>query len=263
MGFNKEQLEVINTIEGQVLVSSSAGQGKSSTLIGRVENMIANGIDQEDIMITTFTNESAMDLKRKLSNKNIENCKVGTFHSICRNILVKEGINIDKRPPANYVFQNEFKSLRLNEKIFVKDILGWIGYQKNYGLDSNAETFMYKEIDYYEEYELRMYFKKYEEVMKKNKCYDFEDWLIEAVRVLVQDYEDKYTTKYLLVDEYQDSNKIQEKLVQLLCPSGNICVFADEKQTLYSFRGSYVGILSNFLKIYADAKVVKFKINYH
>ena len=255
MGFNKEQLEVINTIEGQVLVSSSAGQGKSSTLIGRVENMIANGIDQEDIMITTFTNESAMDLKRKLSDKNIENCKVGTFHSICRNILVKEGINIDKRPPANYVFQNEFKSLRLNEKIFVKDILGWIGYQKNYGLDSNAETFMYKEMDYYEEYELRMYFKKYEEVMKKNKCYDFEDWLIEAVRVLVQDYEDKYTTKYLLVDEYQDSNKIQEKLVQLLCPSGNICVFADEKQTLYSFRG-------NFLKIYPDAKVVKFKINY-
>ena len=260
--FNKEQLEVINTIEGQVLVSASAGQGKSSALIGRVENMIANGINQEDIMITTFTNESAMDLKRKLSDKNIEYCKVGTFHSICRNILVKEGINVDKRPPANYIFQNEFKSLRLNDKIFVKDILGWIGYQKNYGLDSNSETFMYKDMDNYEEYELRMYFKKYEEVMKKYKCYDFEDWLIEAVRVLVQDCENKHTTKYLLVDEYQDSNKLQEKLVQLLCPSSNVCVFADEKQTLYSFRGSYVGILSNFLNIYPNAKVVKFKTNY-
>lgn len=230
--FNKEQQEVINTIEGALIVSASAGTGKTSTLVARVENMVASGINQEDIMITTFTNESATDLKGKLSEKGIEFCKVGTFHSICRSILVKEGINVDKRPPANYIFQNEFKSLRLSEKIFVKDILGWIGYQKNYGLDSNAETFMYKDMDNYNEYELRMYFKQYEEIMKKNKCYDFEDWMIETIRVLVQDCENKHTTKYLMVDEYQDSNKLQEQLIQLLCPSGNICVVGDEKQCL-------------------------------
>lgn len=261
--FNKEQQEVINTVEGSLIVSASAGTGKTSTLVARVENMVKNhGINQEDITITTFTNESATDLKCKLSEKGIEFCKVGTFHSICRNILVKEGINVDKRPPANYIFQNEFKSLRLSEKIFVKDILGWIGYQKNYGLDSNAETFMYKDMDNYDEYELRMYFKQYEEIMKKNKCYDFEDWMIEAIRVLVQDCENKHTTKYLMVDEYQDSNKLQEQLVQLLCPTGNICVVGDEKQSLYAFRGASSNIMSNFLNIYPDAKVVKFKTNY-
>lgn len=229
--FNKEQLEAINQIDGAVIVSAPAGSGKSTLLIGRIENMIAQGINQEDILLTTFTNESANDLKNKLNDKGYDNVRVGTFHSVCRNILIQEGINIDKRPPANYIIQNKFKSLRLDDKILVKDILSWIGYQKNHCYNSSSESFAKKESEY-DEYNLRAYFKAYEDLMEENKCYDFEDWLILAMQVLVQDIEGKYSVKYLMVDEFQDSNALQIKIMQLICPSRNICVVGDEKQCL-------------------------------
>ena len=262
MGFNKEQLEVINNnINGAMLVSASAGCGKSHTLIGRIKYMVESGINPSDITITTFTNDSATDLKKKLDKECIFDVNVGTFHSLCRNILIKEGYNIDKRPPANYIFQNRFKALRLDKKILTNDIRSWIDYQKNYGLNSSSPTFMDKDIDY-DEYNLRMYFKEYEKIMEEYKCYDFTDWLILAINVLLQDFEEKYTTKYLMIDEFQDSNVLQVKLMQLLCPSKNVVVVGDEKQCLYAFRGSNHGIMENFTKLYPNAKVVRLKTNY-
>ena len=262
MGFNKEQLEVINNnINGAMLVSASAGCGKSHTLIGRIKYMVESGINPSDITITTFTNDSATDLKKKLDKECIFGVNVGTFHSLCRNILIKEGYNIDKRPPANYIFQNRFKALRLDKKILTNDIRSWIDYQKNYGLNSSSPTFMDKDIDY-DEYNLRMYFKEYEKIMEEYKCYDFTDWLILTINVLLQDFEEKYTTKYLMIDEFQDSNVLQVKLMQLLCPSKNVVVVGDEKQCLYAFRGSNHGIMENFTKLYPNAKVVRLKTNY-
>lgn len=262
MGFNKEQLEVINNnINGAMLVSASAGCGKSHTLIGRIKYMVESGINPSDITITTFTNDSATDLKKKLDKECIFDVNVGTFHSLCRNILIKEGYNIDKRPPANYIFQNRFKALRLDKKILTNDIRSWIDYQKNYGLNSSSPTFMDKDIDY-DEYNLRMYFKEYEKIMEEYKCYDYTDWLILAINVLLQDFEEKYTTKYLMIDEFQDSNVLQVKLMQLLCPSKNVVVVGDEKQCLYAFRGSNHGIMENFTKLYPNAKVVRLKTNY-
>ena len=262
MGFNKEQLEVINNnINGAMLVSASAGCGKSHTLIGRIKYMVESGINPSDITITTFTNDSATDLKKKLDKECIFSVNVGTFHSLCRNILIKEGYNIDKRPPANYIFQNRFKALRLDKKILTNDIRSWIDYQKNYGLNSSSPTFMDKDIDY-DEYNLRMYFKEYEKIMEEYKCYDYTDWLILAINVLLQDFEEKYTTKYLMIDEFQDSNVLQVKLMQLLCPSKNVVVVGDEKQCLYAFRGSNHGIMENFTKLYPNAKVVRLKTNY-
>lgn len=262
MGFNKEQLEVINNnINGAMLVSASAGCGKSHTLIGRIKYMVESGINPSDITITTFTNDSATDLKKKLDKECIFDVNVGTFHSLCRNILIKEGYNIDKRPPANYIFQNRFKALRLDKKILTNDIRSWIDYQKNYGLNSSSPTFMDKDIDY-DEYNLRMYFKEYEKIMEEYKCYDYEDWLLLAINVLLQDFEEKYTTKYLMIDEFQDSNVLQVKLMQLLCPSKNVVVVGDEKQCLYAFRGSNHGIMENFTKLYPNAKVVRLKTNY-
>lgn len=261
MGFNKEQLEAINQIDGAVIVSAPAGSGKSTLLIGRIENMISQGINQEDILLTTFTNESANDLKSKLNDKGYDNVRVGTFHSVCRNILIQEGINIDKRPPANYIIQNKFKSLRLDDKILVKDILSWIGYQKNHCYNSSSDSFAKKE-SAYDEYNLRAYFKAYEDLMEENKCYDFEDFLILAMQVLVQDIEGKYSVKYLMVDEFQDSNALQIKIMQLICPSRNVCVVGDTKQSLYGFRGSLPTIMRDFVKLYPEAKVVKLKMNY-
>ena len=262
MGFNKEQLEVINNnINGAMLVSASAGCGKSHTLIGRIKYMVESGINPSDITITTFTNDSATDLKKKLDKECIFDVNVGTFHSLCRNILIKEGYNIDKRPPANYIFQNRFKALRLDKKILTNDIRSWISFQKNYGLNSSSPTFMDKDIDY-DEYNLRMYFKEYEKIMEEYKCYDYTDWLILTINVLLQDFEEKYTTKYLMIDEFQDSNVLQVKLMQLLCPSKNVVVVGDEKQCLYAFRGSNHGIMENFTKLYPNAKVVRLKTNY-
>lgn len=256
--FNNEQQIIINHIEGAMGVIAGAGSGKSTTLIERTKNMISKGVKPEDILIVTFTDNSSKDLKNKLNKKEIADVIVGTFHSVCKRILNNEGISTDKQF-RSYEVDNIFT--KIDEKAKCKQIKGFIDYQKNYGIGVD-EVFIEKDTDY-SDYDLRNFYKAYENEKKKLNMLDFQDWLLLTKEILQdKNKQDKYSFKYILVDEHQDSNLIQNDLIKLLCPSGNVfCVF-DYRQAIYTFRGGNPEYCMNFKKYYPNAKIVNLNINY-
>ena len=261
MEFNKQQKEIINHIDGAMGVIAGAGSGKSTTLVERVNNMISCGVNPFDILIVTFTDNSSKDLKNKLNKKGISNITVGTFHSVCKRILVKEGYNTDVQLKS-YDIKNIFKNIE--DKITdakTKNIMNFIDYQKNYGIGVD-DDFLPKDSDY-SEYELRSFYRMYEKEKSKKGILDFQDWLLMARDILKDKNKQKeYSYKYILVDEHQDSNLIQNDLIKLLCPSGNVfCVF-DYRQAIYTFRGGNPEYCMNFKKYYPNAKIVNLDINY-
>lgn len=256
INFNKEQLKAINTIDGAVAVIAGAGSGKSTVLVERIKNIIYNGCEPDDIAVVTFTDNSSKDLKAKCKKNDISGITIGTFHSISKRIMMLEGIDSSKQL-APYQIENEFK--RIDDTVNYKEVMSFIGYQKNYGIGVN-DNFVEKESDY-DENTLRDYYKAYENLKKKNKCLDFEDWLIIA-RDILKNNPNKYNFKYILVDEHQDSNLLQNELIQLLCPSGNVfCVF-DYRQAIYTFRGGNPEYCMNFKEYYPNSKVINLNVNY-
>ncbi|WP_346938141.1 ATP-dependent helicase [uncultured Clostridium sp.] len=256
MQFNKEQLEVINHKKGACAVIAGAGSGKSTVLVERVRTLIDDGVDPNDIAVVTFTSNSSDDLKTKFKHKGINGVTVGTFHSICKRILISENVYMSgKIMPYNV--ENIFK--KINKKVNYQEVMGFIAYQKNYNVGINDE-FIYKECDYCED-DLREYYKAYEKYKTSRHALDFEDWLVLALNIL-KTKPNKYTFKYILVDEHQDSNLIQNDLISLLCPSGNVfCVF-DYRQAIYTFRGGNPEYCMNFKKYYPKAKVINLDMNY-
>ncbi|MBN1076067.1 ATP-dependent helicase [Clostridium botulinum] len=256
MKFNKEQLEVINHKDGAMAVIAGAGSGKSTVLVERVNELIKEGVDSDEILVVTFTDNSSKDLKTKFKKKKIDGITTGTFHAISKRILISEGIDTSKQL-ACYQIENELKKIDENAK--VKDIMSFIGYQKNYGIGVN-DDFIDKESDYTEN-ELRDFFKCYESFKTKQHALDFEDWLILTVDILKKN-PNKYSFKYILVDEHQDSNLLQNEMIQLLCPSGNVfCVF-DYRQAIYTFRGGNPEYCMNFKEYYPNAKIINLSMNY-
>lgn len=256
MKYNVEQLRVINHNEGAMAVIAGAGSGKSTVLVERVNRLIESGVDSDEIVVVTFTDNSSKDLKSKFKNKKIEGVTTGTFHSIAKRILISEGIDTSKQL-ACYQIENEFK--KIDDKVKIKDVMSFIGYQKNYGIGVN-DDFKEKESEYTEN-ELRDFFKCYETFKNKQHALDFEDWLILSIKAL-KNNTNKYTFKYILVDEHQDSNLLQNEMIKLLCPSGNVfCVF-DYRQAIYTFRGGNPEYCMNFKEYYPDATVVNLSMNY-
>ena len=228
VNFNKEQLEVINHKEGNCVVMAGAGSGKSTCLVNRIDKLIKDFVNPQDITAITFTKNSANDLKSKLEKLGILDVNVGTFHSICSKILVRNGYNF-KNSLKEYEIENLFKKVNDGEKTNHKDILSFISYQKSHMRGYNDE-FVYKESEYFEE-ELRTFYREYELFKQSKGCLDFDDLLIEAYKLLV-DNPNLYKCEYLLVDEAQDNNLVQNNLLNLLCPSGNIMLIGDFRQCL-------------------------------
>ena len=258
MQFNKQQLDAINFKEGACAVIAGAGSGKSTVLVNRINELVKSGVNEDDIIATSFTRNSANDLKKKLNKLGIKNVTTGTFHSICGKILLQEGIDTSRKL-KDYEVENIFKKVNGNEKVDWKDIISFISYQKNYMIDYNGE-FMYKSSNYAEDY-LREFFKEYEEEKSRLYAYDWDDVLLKGYEVLINN-PNKYSYKYILVDEHQDSNLIQNKIIKLLCPTGNVfCVF-DYRQAIYTFRGGNPEYCMNFTKEYTNAKVINLDVNY-
>lgn len=258
MQFNKQQLEAINSINGAVAVIAGAGSGKSTVLVNRIENMVNNNIDEKDILAISFTKNTSKDLKQKLQNLNLSNVNIGTFHSICSRILIKEGYDLSNKI-RDFEIDNLFKRISGDNKIDTKGILSFISYQKNY-MRKYDDEFVYKETDFYEE-DLRMFYKEYEAYKQKRNWFDYDDLLLLCYEILINN-PFKYDFDYILVDEHQDSNLIQNKLIKLFCPKGNIfCVF-DYRQAIYTFRGGNPEYCMNFKQEYPNAKIINLDTNY-
>lgn len=254
--FNEQQLQAINHMDGASMVVAGAGSGKSTVLVHRIDNLIMNGVDQEDICAITFTKNSADDLKRKLNNLGILDVEVGTFHSVLSKMLVKHGVNVFNTVPQ-FEIKKAFNEVAYNTDL--DDVLSFISYQKSY-MKSYNDVFVAKESKY-SDYELAKYFEIYEDLKKRKNAYDFDDWMLEALKIL-KVKPSAFNCKYLLVDEHQDNNMVQNMLIKEMCPSGNIMVIGDYRQSIYSFRGAEPRYFMNFEQYFPNAKVIHLDNNY-
>lgn len=254
--FSPQQLQVIEHKEGPISVIAGAGSGKSTVLVHRIKKLIENGVSQSEIVAITFTRNSANDLKKKLNSLGILDVNVGTFHSVLSKMLLENGVDVYKKVPM-FEIRKRFNAVNFNSDL--DDILSFISYQKCYMRGYN-DVFVAKESAYVD-YELSKYYQIYENLKKEKNAYDFDDYLLEALKILRVN-PNAFKCQYLLVDEHQDNNMVQNLLMKEMCPSGNIMVVGDYRQAIYSFRGADPRYFMNFHKDYPNAKVVNLDNNY-
>lgn len=264
MKWNKEQIELINSVDGVVFCVAGSGSGKSTTAVERTRHMVEDcKIPQKDICMLSFTNNSANDLKAKLKSLNLGDVKVGTLHSICNQILRNHGhylnFNIKQYEVENLFNKYIEDSYECEVGCKYDEIMGWIQFQKAYGKTPKSKEFKYKESKYTITM-LRDCFKIYEDYKKKNGCSDFADILLLCYslgRIRSIEY-----CKYLTLDECQDVSLIQHKLIDMICPKKNILLIGDYRQSMYSFNGATPDVFMDTPLRYKDCKVINLYTNY-
>ncbi len=271
---NKEQLEAVKHIEGPSLVVAGAGSGKTKVLTTRIAYLIDNGIYSGNILAITFTNKAAKEMKDRVNKLVHENYAfVGTFHSFGLRLLkenyelvgLQKNFTILDSDDVLSVIKKIMKDLDINVKdISPSYIRNRISFIKNEMLtDAEVSRLFLTEV---EKIASKVYF-EYNKVLKKNNAVDFDDLLKLPVELFMKNeevlnkYQDKY--QYILIDEYQDTNEVQYKLVKLLAEKyRNIFVVGDQNQAIYGFRQANYKNILNFEKDYHDAKVIVLNQNY-
>jgi len=275
---NKEQCEAAITVDGPLLILAGAGSGKTRVLTYRIAHMIEDlAIYPSQILSITFTNKAAGEMKdrvRSLVGNIADNMWISTFHSSCVRILRREidkiGYNKNFTIYDSYdqksLIKQCMKELDINEKDLTdSEILGKISNAKN-ELISPERYKKENESDYRKDRVANVYL-LYQKKLKGNNALDFDDLIFKAVELLKnnKDILDFYHKKfrYIMVDEYQDTNKAQYELIKLLVDEReNICVVGDDDQCIYAWRGADVTNILDFEKDYPKAKVVKLEQNY-
>src|SRR5574344_98320 len=287
---NKEQVEAVKTTKGPLLILAGAGSGKTKVLTTRIAYMIENGIRQRNILAVTFTNKAAKEMKERiksiLGEDAVKYMWVGTFHGICGRILrenidkynTTSGKHLDKNftiyddSDTNQIITRAVKKLNLDEKVYpTKLVKSVISNAKNKMQD--AYTFATFARDFKSQ-KIASVFEEYENVLNNNNAIDFDDMLLLSVKLLEQnpDVRQQYYERFqhILVDEYQDTNLAQYKLVNMLYtnssseipPERSLCVVGDVDQSIYSWRGADFTIILNFQKDYKNTKLIKLEQNY-
>ena len=277
-GLNKEQLAAVETLDGPVLVLAGAGSGKTRALTYRVANLIEHGIPAERILALTFTNKAAKEMKARIvslvGESAAEDAWISTFHSTCARILRRDIEKLGyKRSFAIYddddqttVLKEILKKLNIDDKyIPIREVKGRISDAKNRLLTPD-EWFMQTQRDHRTS-QIHDIMTEYEKRLKELNALDFDDLLIRTLELLadhppvLESYRERFL--YVMVDEYQDTNKAQYELVRLLTErSRNLCVVGDDDQSIYGWRGADIRNILDFEKDYPDAKVIKLEQNY-
>ncbi|WP_251862030.1 DNA helicase PcrA [Clostridium sp. Marseille-Q2269] len=275
---NKEQYEAATTIDGPLLILAGAGSGKTRVLTHRIAHMIENlNIYPSKILAITFTNKAAGEMKERIKalvGDVVEGMWVSTFHSSCVRILRRE---IDKLGyDKNFTIYDTYdqktlvkqcmEELNINDKeITDREIINTISNQKD-NLISPKE---FKRISSgnYRTDKIADAYVLYQKKLKTNNALDFDDLIYKTVELfktnkeVLEFYQRKF--KYIMVDEYQDTNKSQYELVKLLASvHRNICVVGDDDQCIYEWRGADISNILDFEKDYKEAKVIKLEQNY-
>jgi len=278
---NSRQREAVETTEGAVLIIAGAGSGKTLALTHRVAYLIQEKkVNPRNILAVTFTNKAANEMKERiiklLSEEKFSRDNfpiVGTFHSICVKILrheiekigYKKSFNIFDTQDQQGLIKKTMKELSIDLKQFKpKSILGAISKAKNNLI--GADDFAKQAGGYYEEIVAKVYV-VYQKKLKEQNALDFDDILMFTVKVFHDFPEvlEKYQRffKYIMVDEYQDTNHAQYDLISMIAKRNkNICVVGDDWQGVYSFRGANIQNILDFEKDYPEAKVIKLEQNY-
>ena len=282
-GLNEPQYEAVTTLQGPLMVLAGAGSGKTRVLTMRIAHLITNGVDPFQILALTFTNKAAKEMKERIAkvvgNSNARSLWMGTFHSVFARILRSEAHYLGF--PSNFTIYDTQDSLKKIKKVLKelnidsdlykpKKVKSRISAYKNNLITVNA-YFKNPEIMEADERANMKYmgqiYQKYVEQCFKNGAMDFDDLLLRTNELLTRfpevlaKYQDRF--RYILVDEYQDTNHSQYLIVKALSSKfENICVVGDDAQSIYSFRGANIYNILNFKKDYPDAKTVSLEQNY-
>ena len=276
---NKEQAEAVKRTEGPVLILAGAGSGKTRVITHRIAYLMDEcGVNPWNILAITFTNKAAGEMRERVDNLigfGAESVWISTFHSMCVRILRRHIENLGYESSFSIYDTDDQKSLMKEVckylKIDTKDlrereILSEISSAKNelttplqYREENEGLGYRYVRIaDAYEEYQKRL---------RKNNALDFDDLLMLTVELfhshdeVLASYQNRF--RYIMVDEYQDTNNAQFELVRLLAGKyRNLCVVGDDDQSIYAFRGANIRNILDFEKVYPDAFVVKLEQNY-
>ena len=273
---NDRQKEAVEFMDGPCLVLAGAGSGKTKVLTERIVNLINNGVSPYNILAITFTNKAAREMRSRVENSiGVEADKIfiGTFHSFGLKVLrenasvlgYSNNVTILDRDDVNTLIKRFMKELNLDSDMYpVKIILNKISFAKNEGLSPEEyEKFAKAPLD---AAACKIY-KMYESALKRSNSVDFDDLLIMPLEIFKKDksvlekYQEHY--KYILVDEYQDTNMVQYDLCKILSSKyRNLFVVGDMDQSIYSFRfANYMNVL-NFEKDNKDAKTIVLDENY-
>lgn len=280
---NEQQREAVIATEGSLLILAGAGSGKTRVIAHRIAYLIAEkGVAPWNILAVTFTNKAAEEMRlrvqRLLRGQELSSAPlVSTFHSLCVRILRQdiEKLNdkytrtftIYDQDDSQRLIKNCIKDLGYDEKhLAVRATQSAISSAKNRAEDVDAFA---ARADYVDERRAAMarVYKLYEERLHANNALDFDDLMIKAVRLLrdVPEVREKYNNKfkYILVDEYQDTNSLQFALISLLTEKQqNIAVVGDEDQSIYKWRGADITNILNFEKHFANTKTIRLEQNY-
>jgi DNA helicase-2/ATP-dependent DNA helicase PcrA len=280
---NPQQQEAINTVDGPLLILAGAGSGKTKVLTHRIAHLLEiKACSYENILAVTFTNKAANEMKKRVSlllgDKRFNNYTsplfwLGTFHAICLKML--KAHHMEAGLDSNFliydtdeqldIVKSTLKQLGLaDQKISPKGILSNISNAKNELLkpsdyDKYAQGFLQEIVG--------KVYHIYQKKLNENNALDFDDLIMKTVKLfeeypnILEKFQNQF--KYILIDEYQDTNHAQYKFANLLADKHhNICVVGDDAQSIYSFRGANIKNILNFERDYPEAKIIKLEQNY-
>src|SRR5258705_2714213 len=280
---NEEQREAVINTDGPLLILAGAGSGKTRVIAHRIAYLISEkNVQPWNILAVTFTNKAAEEMRlrvqRLLRGQELSSAPlVSTFHSLCVRILRQDIEKLNDKYTRTFTIYDQDDSLRLLKNC-IKDLgydekyLGLratqsaISSAKNRGEDVDAFAARAEYVDERRASQARVY-AVYEQRLHANNALDFDDLMIKTVRLLreVPEVREKYNNKfrYILVDEYQDTNSLQFSLISLLTEKQqNICVVGDEDQSIYKWRGADISNILNFEKHFPNTKTIRLEQNY-
>ena len=273
---NKEQQEAVKHMEGPLLILAGAGSGKTTMMTHRIAYMLEEGVSPYNILAVTFTNKAAGEMKDRIESLTggTRGMWVMTFHAMCVRILrnhgdvlgFKNGFSIYDESDKKALLKRIVKDLKIDEKIYPVSYLGSVissckeaeedpdDYIENNSMNFKAET-------------VAKVYARYMEDLQQNNAMDFDDLLWNAVKLfeasseVLSYYQERF--KYIMVDEYQDTNYLQYKLIHALAEkSHNLCVVGDDDQCIYQWRGADIRNILDFEKDFPETKVIKLEQNY-
>lgn len=276
-GLNKEQQEAVRTTEGPLLIVAGAGSGKTRVLTYRIAYLLEQGVSPYEILAITFTNKAAKEMKSRVEDivgSLADRIWLSTFHSFCAKFLrfeldnflgYSKNFTIYDTGDSQVVIKAALKALNLDDKYYpvgammsqISDAKNRLLFARDYRLEAR-DFYSQKVADVYEYYEREL---------RKNNALDFDDLLVVAVKLLQarEDILEKYSHRfrYIMIDEYQDTNHAQYTLAHLLASKwGNICVVGDADQSIYAWRGADIQNILDFEKDYPNCKTIKLEQNY-
>jgi DNA helicase-2/ATP-dependent DNA helicase PcrA len=281
-GLNERQSEAVLTTEGPLLVLAGAGTGKTRVITYRVAHLIEQGVPPSSILAVTFTNKAAGVMKERItellraSGRSAFDIWVSTFHSFCARLLRRESQHLGL--PRDFAIYDDDDQTAAVKRSLVqlglstedyppRSIRSQISHAKNHGITADEMESQAAQMRDPGRQDAAKVFRAYSEILRKAAALDFDDLLLRAVELLRDHAEVRARWsaqfQYLMVDEFQDTNRAQEELVRLLAGARkNVCVVGDEDQSIYGWRGARAGNLKRFTEDFPGTKIIRLEENY-